>query len=388
MDEANGLEESNRSLKLKLQELQSLETRNRDLEVQLATLEKYPMPPPIAPPPALENGGETRNELSEQEIKMQKQIGEQANRLLQLQLTIDAWTKDEDGGNSEFLSIKDEPVRVEPNAENTPPPPVPILQMTTSLSAPALKGETVLQVASARGFKVGQRIRIGTTIFEEAIIKSFGSIHLTEPLQADHEVGATVTAVSEGRPVPHIHIARDADEDEATTRVDSDGASSGGETKMKTNGKPNLPNRPKMQSEVSTFQMDIGEAILQVSNRLDSKEKDWLDEVLTMEVDDPRLDEVERKMIPMDRNLRPGLLRLCKQDSRLGDDIERKRKEYHNAKNGKVVTSRKMLAMLYSSLATSKISSRSVPSVTCPPLSSRIMVISLRTGSWPNSSPF
>eukprot|EP00929_Paragymnodinium_shiwhaense_P063350 TRINITY_DN31653_c0_g1_i1.p1 TRINITY_DN31653_c0_g1~~TRINITY_DN31653_c0_g1_i1.p1 ORF type:complete len:1525 (+),score=627.74 TRINITY_DN31653_c0_g1_i1:103-4677(+) len=61
--------------------------------------------------------------------------------------------------------------------------------ISTTLTAPAKKGSTKLEVASSAGFSVGDRITIGD---EANAIAGLGSIILQTPLQKDHPVGTTI----------------------------------------------------------------------------------------------------------------------------------------------------------------------------------------------------
>ena len=85
----------------------------------------------------------------------------------------------------------------ESDAVEPPPKAAPgaLKQQTTVMTQAAKKGDTILHVHSTKGLKVGQKIRIGKIITEEAVIKSFGSIHLEGPLLMDHSVGEEVVVV-------------------------------------------------------------------------------------------------------------------------------------------------------------------------------------------------
>ena len=89
-----------------------------------------------------------------------------------------------------------------------------------------------------------------------------------------------------------------------------------------------------------------------VSSRMDNKEKTFLDEVKTWESGSvhPEADEVPSKMVPLDRMLKPELLKACKENAYLHDEIERKRAELDM--EGKVLTTRRILFMIYNNLQT------------------------------------
>jgi hypothetical protein len=73
-------------------------------------------------------------------------------------------------------------------------------QVKTNIAGFVAAGATRIQVSSAVGFEVGSEVVIDAgTLFEESnIIKGFGSILLETPTKFDHEVGATVSASSNG----------------------------------------------------------------------------------------------------------------------------------------------------------------------------------------------
>ena len=227
----------------------------------------------------------------------------------------------------------------------------PDTRLTTHTVQASRKGESVLHVVSTKGMKVGQKLRVGKSVFEEVMIKAFGSIFTVDPLLLDHEAGEEVVVVEASRAIPLIHIISNDDDGVDQSDVNSTKSSPALEIRTSSGkGKPTLPSRPMSQHEIPLFHLVTIEAVLQVSGRTDDKEKEFLEEMLTWDVDDPRLDEVPTKMVPMDRNLKPGLLKLCKGDNRLNDAIERKRAEYLIVK--KLISCRKILAMLYNSLAT------------------------------------
>ncbi|MDP7066231.1 MAG: hypothetical protein QF637_01280, partial [Acidimicrobiales bacterium] len=233
----------------------------------------------------------------------------------------------------------------------TPVGPTPPMMLTTQLTQRAKAGDLTLQVVSTRGMKVGQKIRIGRDVFEEINIKAFGSIHLTRALLLDHPAGAPVVVVESATNVPRIDIVGEESEEGEET-VDADSGKSTPTTHKMSTKAPNLPSRPTSQHEMRTFHMNVVEAVLQVSQRTDMLEKKFLDEMLPWKVDDPRLDLIPKRMVNMNRNLKPGLLKLCKGDSRLHDEIERQRTMY--GMTMQLITARKVLSLLYHSLATDK----------------------------------
>ena len=76
---------------------------------------------------------------------------------------------------------------------------IPTSVVTTSLTEDVKAGATKFQVVSTRGMRVGQKIRIGTEVYEEAVINGFGSIHLVNPLRIDHPRGDAVVVLENGR---------------------------------------------------------------------------------------------------------------------------------------------------------------------------------------------
>ena len=60
---------------------------------------------------------------------------------------------------------------------------------------------------------------------------------------------------------------------------------------------------------------------MQVSTRRDDKEVNFIDEVLTMKFDDPRLDMVPRRFLMLDRALRPELEKSCEKEKELMNEM-------------------------------------------------------------------
>ena len=90
------------------------------------------------------------------------------------------------------------------------------LALSTSLTSMARAGDKVLQVVSARGMKIGDKIRVGNSIVsEEATIAGFGSIHLQNPLVLDHQVGELVTVVTPVAAVPRVRLDDVHDDDDS-----------------------------------------------------------------------------------------------------------------------------------------------------------------------------
>ena len=69
--------------------------------------------------------------------------------------------------------------------------------VATILTSTATKGSMKIEVACTTGMKVGQKIRIGTLVYEDNVIASFGSINLTTPLARNHDVGDGVVIIDE-----------------------------------------------------------------------------------------------------------------------------------------------------------------------------------------------
>ena len=100
--------------------------------------------------------------------------------------------------------------------------------------------------------------------------------------------------------------------------------------------------------------MELIDNVLQVSSRTDNKEKTFLDEVKFWEcgTNPTDADVVPLKMVPLDRMLKPELIKACREDATLSDEIERKRKELDL--DGKILTSRRILFMIYNNLSSDK----------------------------------
>ena len=235
-----------------------------------------------------------------------------------------------------------------------------VTALTTSLTTMARAGDKVLNVVSSRGMTAGQRIRIGTGIFEEAIIAGFGSIVLETPLRMDHQVGETVTVVDNVATVPHVRLddlhgeASDSEDQRQRIREDTSESSQSGKNVKEYKKTVKIPKLPTRRHEQPNFHADLVDNVLQASTRHDDKEAGFLNEVLTWDKNTPdsTIDKVPRRFIMMDRAVKPELQRVCKGNEALAQEIERKRTELQIA--NKKMTTRRLLFMVYSNLSTDK----------------------------------
>lgn len=181
-----------------------------------------------------------------------------------------------------------------------------------------------MAVISTKGLKVGQVMRIGSSTFEQATMKGFGSIIVDPPLRMDYPEGTTVAVavVGNGPAVPFISMSVEDDEeaDDDDSRDDCSASASTSDTSVdvklnSTIKKTAVPAIPKHRNEVRTYHMSLVESVLQVSTMPDEKEKTYLDEVLNMKLDDPRLDVVPQRFSVLNRVLRPALERSCAKEA-------------------------------------------------------------------------
>ena len=229
--------------------------------------------------------------------------------------------------------------------------------VSTVLKTLVVKGSTRIDVISIKGFKIGQKIKIGSNgIFEENVVKGFGSIELETPLQMNHSAGAEVTVTVDVDPVPRINLASssfdrpagDDDDDHDVTDV-SDAA----DEKMRfivNNKTYNLPDIPSYRYEIRTYHLCLTEAVQEKSTRSDDREKRYLDLVKKMKWEDPRLDVIPRALVQFDRSFKPALEKTCKKNKELYNEIQRAKLELES--QNKSMTSRRLLKMIYENLAT------------------------------------
>ena len=225
------------------------------------------------------------------------------------------------------------------------------VRIATTLTEPAKAGDTILQVVSSKGMKIGQTIRIGTVVFEEAKITAFGSIHLDRALAQPHAIGERITIVDANTWIPNLRLDQGDDSDDDTVQTatgDSSDSSGRGGKVLSKNIK--IPNLPKRKHEVRTFHMNLVDEVLKVSCRNDNKEQDFLDAVIDWSKNtlDIVVDHVPRRMVYLDRALKPQLIQACKSDHRLSEEIERKRLQLNDVR--KYFCARRILLMIYSNL--------------------------------------
>ena len=174
-------------------------------------------------------------------------------------------------------------------------------------------------------------IRIGprSEIYEEKILKRLGSIHLTKPLMIPHSRGEPVEAISEGPYGSAVHHeigsrgSKDESDEDSSKEASSSSSndSSGTKKKKKKDGKDNknvtyktivAPPVPLYRSKARQFHLKLTEAAVRASGRKDFRDKHYLDEVTSMTVDDPDLDDVPIDYVRLDRALLPALEKIIK----------------------------------------------------------------------------
>mgnify|MGYP003325659442 CR=1 FL=1 len=243
---------------------------------------------------------------------------------------------------------EDDVESVEPNPESSFKRPVTVLKERASM------GDKILQVASSAGFKVGQQISISIgpgpheqSIFEVAIIVKFGSIEVEAPLTMDHEVGASIVALTNPQTVPtlNFNIADSESDSEA-----SDGHSS--QYKFGASRTIVIPDPPNYQAEIRPFHVKLLDNIMAQSTRNDDKERDYYNACLKGDHNHPKFDKVPRRHIRLDRIAVPAFEKACQKYTKLKKDIDALKLKLND--RGKQITSRRILIMLYHRLATDK----------------------------------
>ena len=96
----------------------------------------------------------------------------------------------------------------------------------TTLTSAAVRGSFKLEVASTLGFAIGCIVRIGSEVYEERMIVSFGSLGLDRPTLLDHPTGTPVVQTTrvrsripilERRSTEQFDIHSDGDDDDGST---------------------------------------------------------------------------------------------------------------------------------------------------------------------------
>ena len=115
-----------------------------------------------------------------------------------------------------------------------------------------------------------------------------------------------------------------------------------------------MPNLPTTRAEMRIYHLELIENCMEVSNRKDEAEKEFLDKVMTLDLskerDRTKLDYVPKKMMLFDRRLKTKLIASCKPDQILFHEIRQKKLQLSTEK--KLITARRVLAMIYARLST------------------------------------
>ncbi len=241
-------------------------------------------------------------------------------------------------------------VRVTVGRSPAKPPKVKVVATNLLVGAP--KGATKLEVESVSGFHMGDKIRIGNDVFEERTIVGFSSLVVDVPLRADHDAGEPVVLIEAASRIPSLHLSAasdaaggaDAEDSEASVGVKVGGSGA--------NRKITAPTLPKYRSEMRGYHMELIQNVMATSTRRDNKEKEFLDAVLKMDKEAPELDVVPAKHVLLDRALMPSLEKSCKKEVELADEIHRYKLLLQGKPGAPMITSRKILAMIYGYLAT------------------------------------
>jgi len=240
--------------------------------------------------------------------------------------------------------------------------------VSTILTTAAIKGSTIIEVACPVGMKIGQKIRIGTQIFEDYVIKQVGEMgtRIAARLKSEYDAAGTLL-------IKTGHVDFRASVQLTTPLARNHGAGSGViliHEAPRTQGLfperregilsrntgflfvPPVPNIPRLRFELSTFHNRLCDKVLQASTRNDNEEKVYLDSALTMSLTDARLDVVPLNMIKLDRMLRPELEEKCQQDPSLSAELERIKREKFAL--GEPFTMMRVLVMMYHNLFTER----------------------------------
>jgi len=206
----------------------------------------------------------------------------------------------------------------EAEEDQIPPPPPAIVATTLTADVPA--GSSRIEVGRVTGFKIGAKVRIGTsTNAEVRIIVGFGSLLLDEPTHLPHVMGEPVTLVVGQYSASAAPIVRRP----ASSANDSDDSSrTGTDKKGKFEyKKPSLLALPKEHWECKSWLRKTIERVEAASSRTDSSERMYLLKVLEVtDARDPWLFQVPKEMMGMDKVLLPELQKLCEKDKALNRD--------------------------------------------------------------------
>ena len=161
-------------------------------------------------------------------------------------------------------------------------------------------------------------------------------IYFPATLRGDYATGAEVTV--------------DSSDDDETIHIDADGARSDGSVEIRTNQTPAKITGPQLlryRTELDAYHIAVVDAALAVSTRTDNKEKDFLDEVKTLAVDDVRLKEVPAKFVKMNRSLKAALKATCNNQTELQAQIDTEDRRRDGG-----LTARQILSMIHAFFAT------------------------------------
>ena len=98
---------------------------------------------------------------------------------------------------------------------------------------------------------------------------------------------------------------------------------------------------------MDAYHIAVVDSVLAVSTRTDNKEKEFLNEVRTLAIDDPKLKEVPAKFMKMNRSLKATLKASCKNNTELQAQIDTEDRRQDGE-----LTARQILAMIHAFFAT------------------------------------
>ena len=227
----------------------------------------------------------------------------------------------------------------------------------TKLSRRAERGDFKIEVDSIDGFKIGQRIRIGDDYTEKVTIYSFGSIKFVTALKMSHDAGTTVIALKPKKDPAKRGKSKQSSSENDDSDSSNDSSSKGKIAKYKI-GTVEVPKLPRRRHEVEVFFMNLSDAIMKASTRIDDKERLWINEVKSWKstgVDatpDYIIDDLPIQMVPLDRTLKTSLMeQINAHDRRLYGEVQALRARLNAQNPPEIIRTRRILMMICENLA-------------------------------------
>ena len=138
----------------------------------------------------------------------------------------------------------------------------------------------------------------------------------------------------------------------------SDDSSSKGKIAKYKIGTVEVPKLPRRRHEVEVFFMNLSDAIMKASTRIDDKERLWINEVKSWKstgVDatpDYIIDDLPIQMVPLDRTLKTSLMeQINAHDRRLYGEVQALRARLNAQNPPEIIRTRRILMMICENLA-------------------------------------